>query len=84
MKLEHEGIARIYDGGLYTDPRTHDQIPYLVMEPYAAAADYHHAKDYALSWLERLAVFVRVCHAVRYAHEHRVAPRPETSQHSGR
>ena len=58
MKLEHEGIARLYDGGLQ-HTRTHDQIPYLVMEPYAAAADYHHAKDYALSWLERLAVFVR-------------------------
>jgi serine/threonine protein kinase len=34
-----------------------------------------YAKDYALSWQERLAVFVRVCHAVRYAHEHRVVHR---------
>jgi eukaryotic-like serine/threonine-protein kinase len=32
VKLEHEGIARIYDGGIYEDPQTHDQLPYLVME----------------------------------------------------
>ena len=76
MKLEHEGIARIYDGGLYTDPRTHDQIPYLVMELVRGGLPITtYARDYALSWLERLAVFVRVCHAVRYAHEHRVVHR---------
>ena len=34
-----------------------------------------YARDYALSWQERLAVFVRVCHAVRYAHKHRVVHR---------
>src|SRR3989442_1627383 len=32
VKLEHEGIARIYDGGIGEDPHTHEPLPYLAME----------------------------------------------------
>src|SRR5262249_55111412 len=32
VQLEHEGIARIYEGGIHVDPRTHEQLPYLAME----------------------------------------------------
>jgi hypothetical protein len=32
VRLEHEGIAGIYDGGLHADPNTHEQSPYLAME----------------------------------------------------
>jgi Protein tyrosine and serine/threonine kinase len=32
VTLQHEHIARIYDGGIYEDPHTHEQLPYIVME----------------------------------------------------
>ena len=76
VTLQHEGIARIYDGGIYEDPHTHDQLPYLVMELVRGGLPITtYAKDYALSWQERLALFLRVCRAVQYAHEHRVVHR---------
>ena len=73
VRLEHEGIARIYDGGLYADPSTHEQIPYLAMELVRGGLPLTtYAQDYALAWPERLALLLRVCRAVQYAHEHRV------------
>ena len=76
VKLEHEGIARIYDGGIYEDPQTHDQLPYLVMELVRGGLPLTtYARDYALTWPERLALLLRVCRAVQYAHEHRVVHR---------
>ena len=76
VTLQHEHIARIYDGGIYEDPHTHEQLPYIAMElVHGGLPITTYARDYALSWQERLAVFVRVCHAVRYAHEHRVVHR---------
>jgi TOMM system kinase/cyclase fusion protein len=76
VRLEHEGIARIYDGGIGEDPRTHDPCPYIAMElVHGGLPLTTYARDYALPWLERLTLFVRVCQAVRYAHEHRVVHR---------
>jgi class 3 adenylate cyclase/predicted ATPase len=76
VKLEHDGIARIYDGGLYEDPHTHDQIPYIAMELVRGGLPLTtYARDYALTWPERLALFLRVYRAVQYAHEHRVVHR---------
>ena len=55
VKLEHESIARIYDGGLYEDPHTHDQLPYLVMELVRGGLPLTtYARDYALTRQERL------------------------------
>jgi TOMM system kinase/cyclase fusion protein len=34
-----------------------------------------YAQDYALPWSERLQLFLRVCHAVQYAHEHLIVHR---------
>ena len=74
--LQHKNIARVYDDGLYTDPRTHEQIPYMAMElVHGGQPIATYAKNYTLSWQERLAVFLRVCSAVRYAHEHRIVHR---------
>jgi serine/threonine protein kinase/predicted ATPase len=76
VMLQHAHIARIYDGGIYEDPRTHDQLPYLVMELVRGGLPLTtYARDYALSWPERLALVLRVCRAVQYAHEHRVIHR---------
>ena len=50
VTLQHEGIARIYDGGIHEDPHTHDQFPYLVMELVRGGLPITtYAKDYALS-----------------------------------
>jgi serine/threonine protein kinase len=75
-RLEHEGIARLYDGGIGEDPHTHAPLPYIAMELVRGGLPLTtYARDYALTWPERLALVVRVCHAVRYAHEHRVIHR---------
>ena len=76
VTLQHEGIARIYDGGMYEDPHTHEQMPYLVMELVRGGLPLTtYASDYALAWQERLPLFLRVCRAMQYAHEHRVVHR---------
>jgi serine/threonine protein kinase len=76
VQLEHDGIARIYDGGLYEDPYTHDQLPYIAMELVRGGLPLTtYARDYALAWPERLALMLRVCRAIQYAHEHRVVHR---------
>lgn len=76
VTLQHENIARIYDGGLYEDPHSHEQIPYMAMELIQGGQPITtYAREYGLSWQERLALFVRVYHAVRYAHEHRIVHR---------
>lgn len=74
--LQYEGIARIYDGGLYEEPTLQQPFPYMAMELVRNGqpiTDY--ATAHALDARARLALFVRVCHAVRYAHEHRIIHR---------
>src|SRR5262245_16054415 len=76
VKLEHKGIARIYGGGIAEDPRTHELVPYLAMELVRGGVPITtYARDCTLSWLECLALFLPVCRAVQYAHEHRVIHR---------
>jgi class 3 adenylate cyclase len=76
VKLEHESIARIYGGGIAEDPITHESLPYIAMELVRGGLPLTtYARDYALAWTERLALFLRVCRAVQYAHEHRVMHR---------
>jgi TOMM system kinase/cyclase fusion protein len=76
VQLEHEGIARIYDGGIGADPHTHEPVPYIAMELVRDGLPLTtYAQAYALTWPERLALFLRVCRAVQYAHEHRVIHR---------
>jgi adenylate cyclase len=76
VKLEHESIARIYGGGIAEDPITHESLPYIAMELVRGGLPLTtYARDYALAWPERLALFLRVCRAIQYAHEHRVMHR---------
>src|SRR5262249_21647181 len=73
VKLEHTGIARVYDAGLVEDPGTPTPLPYLAMELVRGGQPLTtYATEYALPWPERLALLVQVCRAVAYAHEHRV------------
>lgn len=67
----YEGIPHVYAGDIYTDPSTGEQLPYIAMQlirggrPITA-----YATEHALPVAERLALFLRVCRAVRHAHEH--------------
>src|SRR5262249_61215905 len=76
VQLEHESIARIYDGGIGEDPHTHEPLPYIAMEFVRGGLPITtYAQDYALAWQERLQLFLRVCRAVQYAHEHQIVHR---------
>jgi predicted Ser/Thr protein kinase len=66
-RLQHEGIARIYEAG--TDDAGCGPQPYLAMElirgrPLTAFAD-----EKRLGLRERLALMVQVCRAVEHAHQ---------------
>lgn len=62
-RLEHQNIARLFDGGTTTDG-----MPYFVME-YAAGDDLlTYTGDNQLSVDERLKIFRKICAAVSYAH----------------
>ncbi|MFZ0955127.1 MAG: protein kinase, partial [Candidatus Sulfotelmatobacter sp.] len=68
--LDHPNIARLYDGGT-----TDEGVPYFVMEliegePIVAYCDHHR-----LSTTERLRLFLQVCSAVQYAHQHLIVHR---------
>lgn len=69
-KLEHPGIARLYDAGIGDDGR-----PYMVMELVEGVpiADWCRQGKAALD--QRLALFTQVCDAVAYAHRHLVIHR---------
>ncbi len=68
--LDHPNIARLYDGG-----SSEDGMPYLVMEliegePITSFCDHNH-----LSVNARLRLFLQVCSAVQYAHQHLIVHR---------
>jgi non-specific serine/threonine protein kinase/serine/threonine-protein kinase len=69
-RLEHTGIARLYDGGIAPDGR-----PYMVMELVVGEpiTDYCARKRAPLK--ERIRLFVQVCEAVAYAHRNLVVHR---------
>jgi non-specific serine/threonine protein kinase/serine/threonine-protein kinase len=68
--LEHPNIARLYDGGT-----TPDGLPWFAMELVEG--------DHLIEWAERaglrrearLRLFLEVCNAVQYAHQHLVVHR---------
>jgi len=68
--LDHPNLAKLLDGGA-----TEEGVPYLVMEliegqPIAEYCDHHH-----LSLRDRLQLFLQVCAAVHYAHQHLIIHR---------
>lgn len=68
--LEHPGIARLIDGGF-----TADRCPYMVMELVEGLDFIRYCRETSLGLRQRLALFMQVCEAVGYAHEHRVIHR---------
>ncbi|MEO0422408.1 MAG: serine/threonine-protein kinase [Pseudomonadota bacterium] len=69
-RLEHPAIARLLDGGLTDDGR-----PYFAMEYVQGQSLVAHCEAQSLSVGARLALFVEVCEAVQYAHDHLIIHR---------
>jgi non-specific serine/threonine protein kinase/serine/threonine-protein kinase len=69
-RLEHAGIARLYDGGVAPDGR-----PYMVMELIAGEAITDYCARTHANLDARMRLFVQVCEAVAYAHRNLVVHR---------
>ncbi len=68
--LDHQNIARLLDGGT-----TDDGLPFFVMEYIEGSPVYSYSDAKKLSINERLRLFIRICHAVDYAHENLIIHR---------
>jgi len=68
--LEHQNIARLFDGGTSEDGRSFLVMEYISGQPIDAYADTRQ-----LSTTERLKLFLTVCEAVQYAHRKHVIHR---------
>jgi eukaryotic-like serine/threonine-protein kinase len=68
--LDHPHIARLYDGGT-----TRQGDPYVVMEYVEGEALDQYCDSRKLSVANRLELFLKVCDAVRYAHQNLVVHR---------
>jgi non-specific serine/threonine protein kinase/serine/threonine-protein kinase len=69
-RLEHPGIARLYDGGIAPDGR-----PYMVMELIAGEPITEYCARTRATLQQRMSLFVQVCEAVAYAHRNLVVHR---------
>ena len=69
-QLQHPNIARLLDGGTTEDGR-----PYIVMEYISGVPITEYASTRAPAITERLQLFLDVCSAVEYAHQHFVVHR---------
>ena len=69
-KLEHPNIARLLDGGT-----TQDKVSFLVMEYVEGLPITEYCKDKCKTTNERLKIFLKVCDAVRFAHQNLIIHR---------
>jgi|SoiMethySBSTD1v2_1073268.scaffolds.fasta_scaffold54132_5 tetratricopeptide (TPR) repeat protein len=67
-RLQHPGIAQIYDAGT-ADVGGGDVQPYFAMELIRGTTLLEYAEEKNLSPRERLALVARICDAVQHAHE---------------
>ena len=68
--LNHEHIARLYDGGT-----TSEGIPYLIMEHVDGQPIDQYCRIRNLGLNARLTLFIQVCHAVNFAHKQLIVHR---------
>jgi eukaryotic-like serine/threonine-protein kinase len=69
-RLEHTGIARLYDGGITSDRR-----PFMVMEYVEGRSISDYCDLGRATFEERLKLFVQVCDAVAFAHRNLIVHR---------
>jgi len=68
--LDHRNIARLLDGGT-----TGANLPYVVMELVNGESIDAHCETRSLATRERVQLFLQVCAAVSYAHQHLIVHR---------
>jgi TolB-like protein/cytochrome c-type biogenesis protein CcmH/NrfG len=69
-QLDHPNIARLLDAGT-----TDDGLPYFVMEYIDGVPVTRYVCEGECSVAQRLQLFLKVCEAVQFAHQHRVVHR---------
>jgi WD40 repeat protein/serine/threonine protein kinase len=69
-RLEHANIARLLDGGT-----TDEGIPFLVMEYVEGLPVTKYCKSKKFSVKEKLLLFLKICEAVKYAHQNLIIHR---------
>jgi serine/threonine protein kinase len=69
-QLDHPNIARLLDAGT-----TDNGLPYFVLEYVAGLSITRYVRDNQLPIAARLQLFLKVCAAVHFAHQHRVVHR---------
>lgn len=68
--VQHPNIARLLDGGT-----TEDGVPYFAMELIEGAPIDVYCASNRLTTVQRLKLFLQVCSAVQYAHQHLIIHR---------
>lgn len=68
--LDHPNIGRLIDGGT-----TDDDLPYFVMELIEGQPITDYCDNHSLNVDDRLQLFLQVCGAVQYAHQHLIVHR---------
>jgi eukaryotic-like serine/threonine-protein kinase len=63
-KLNHPGIATIFESGTADDNRT----PFVAMELIDGESIHHYVRNKELTIEQRVELFVKICRAVAYAH----------------
>jgi serine/threonine protein kinase len=69
-KLEHPNIARLLDGGT-----TKDKVSFLVMEYVDGVPITEFCRNKCKTTNQRLKIFLKVCEAVEFAHQHLIIHR---------
>jgi eukaryotic-like serine/threonine-protein kinase len=69
-RLDHPGIARLYDGGVTEDGR-----PFMTMEFIEGRPITEYCQIADATFEQRLALFIQVCDAVAYAHRNLIVHR---------
>jgi WD40 repeat protein/serine/threonine protein kinase len=69
-RLEHPNIARLLDGGT-----TQDKVSFLVMEYVEGVPITEYCKDKCRTTKQRVQIFLKVCEAVKFAHQNLVIHR---------
>lgn len=72
-RLQHPGVAQIYDAGTTETP--HGRLPYFAMEFVDGQAITDFVVNNNLSIAQRVRLLIDVCHAVQHAHQHGVIHR---------
>ncbi len=62
--MDHANIARVFDAGTTPSGR-----PFFVMELIRGTPITHYCDENGLTILERLRLFIQICHAVHHAHQ---------------